>query len=259
MKPLALLDLFSGIGGFSLGLERSGGFQTVAFCEIDLFCRRVLARHWPGVPQYDDVRTLTAKRLAADGIRIDAVCGGFPCQDISEANVGGSGIDGAQSGLWAEYARIICEVRPSVAIVENVPALLYRGFGRVLSDLSSLGYDALWRVIPARDVGAQHERERLWIIAYPNARGRRPILSEEYLARQISIFAERQESAGRYAGLPEISRHTPWPEVVDHLGRLADGVSGRLDGWNAYANAVIPDIPEIIGRAWMAQRQEAAE
>ena len=107
--PFRLLDLFSGIGGFSLGLERSGGFKTVAFCEIDPFCRKVLAKHWPKVPCYDDVRTLTAARLAADGISVDAICGGFPCQDISVAGLG-AGIDGERSGLWSEYARIISEL-----------------------------------------------------------------------------------------------------------------------------------------------------
>src|SRR5688572_15082044 len=85
---LKLLDLFSGIGGFSLGLERTGGFETVAFCEIDPFCRRVLAKHWPHVRQYEDVRELTARQLEADGIAVDVICGGFPCQDISYAGKG---------------------------------------------------------------------------------------------------------------------------------------------------------------------------
>src|SRR3954471_14356352 len=104
MTPLLLLDLFSGVGGFSLGLERSGAFRTVAFCEIDPFCRRVLAKHWPEIPCYDDVRTLTAERLSADGIGpVDAICGGFPCQDISEAGLR-KGLQGERSGLWREYA-----------------------------------------------------------------------------------------------------------------------------------------------------------
>ena len=97
---LRLLDLFSGIGGFSLGLERSGAFKTVAFCEIEPYCRRVLAKHWPEAPCYDDVRTLTADRLAADGIAIDAICGGFPCQNISYAG-DGAGLRGDRSGLWS--------------------------------------------------------------------------------------------------------------------------------------------------------------
>src|SRR5688572_4450644 len=160
-----VLDLFSGIGGFSLGLERAG-MRTVAFCEIDPFCRRVLAKHWPGVPCYDDVRSLTAERLAADGIAADVICGGFPCQDISVAGKG-LGLEGVRSGLWSEYARLIGEIRPRFVIVENVSALLSRGLGRVLGDLAALGYDAEWHCIPASAVGAPHIRDRIWIIAYP--------------------------------------------------------------------------------------------
>src|SRR5437868_12864822 len=132
-----VLDLFSGIGGFSLGLERAG-MRTVAFCEIEPYARAVLRKHWPNVPCYDDVRTLTADRLNADGIVPDVICGGFPCQDISVAG-SGAGLDGARSGLWSEYARLIGEVRPRFVIVENVAALLARGLGRVLSDLAALG------------------------------------------------------------------------------------------------------------------------
>lgn len=124
---LRVLDLFSGIGGFSLGLERTGGFETVAFCEIEEYPRRVLAKHWPKVPCYDDVRTLTADRLAADGIAVDVICGGFPCQDISFAGRR-AGLEGARSGLWGEYARLIGELRPRFVVVENVPGLLVSGW-----------------------------------------------------------------------------------------------------------------------------------
>src|ERR1700692_907714 len=105
-----VLDLFSGIGGFSLGLERAG-MRTVAFCEVDPFCRSILARHWPGIPCYDDVRTLTGERLAADGIVPDVICGGFPCQDISVAGKS-AGLEGERSGLWFDYARLIRELKP---------------------------------------------------------------------------------------------------------------------------------------------------
>ena len=193
-----VLDLFSGIGGFSLGLERAG-MRTVAFCEIDPYCRAVLRRHWPDVPIYDDVRTLTAAQIMADanGRRqrrplasdeidrpafqgngaafddartsgctgIDVICGGFPCQDISVAGKG-AGIGGERSGLWSEYARIIGEVRPRYVIVENVAALLGRGIERVLGDLAALGYDAEWHCIPASAVGAPHRRDRVWIVAH---------------------------------------------------------------------------------------------
>ena len=164
---LQVLDLFSGIGGFSLGLERTGGFQTVAFCEIDPYCRRVLAKHWPDVPCYDDVRALSAERLAADGIAVDVICGGFPCQDISTAGKG-AGLAGERSGLWSEIARLVGELRPRYVLVENVSALLGRGMGRVLGDLAALGFDSEWHCIPASAVGAPHRRDRIWIVAYPN-------------------------------------------------------------------------------------------
>lgn len=129
-----VLDLFSGIGGFSLGLERAG-MRTVAFCEINPFCQRVLAKHWPTVPCYDDIRTLTAERLAANAatgdIQIDVICGGFPCQDVSFAGRR-AGLDGERSGLWFEYARLVSEIRPKIIIVENTPGLLSLGMGTVL-------------------------------------------------------------------------------------------------------------------------------
>ena len=196
-----VLDLFSGIGGFSLGLERAG-MRTVAFCEIDPYCQRVLRKHWPDVPVFGDVRTLTfadASDAAHDGhsrgsrgganrqrilssvastesgqisgasesrrCGIDVICGGFPCQDISVAGKG-AGIEGSRSGLWSEYARIIGEVRPRYVIVENVAALLGRGLERVLGDLAALGFDAEWHCIPASAVGAPHRRDRVWIVAY---------------------------------------------------------------------------------------------
>jgi DNA (cytosine-5)-methyltransferase 1 len=162
-----LLDLFSGIGGFSLGLERAG-FETVAFCEISAKCRHLLQHHWPEVRAYDDICTLTAERLAADGIAVDAICGGFPCQDISFAGKG-AGLAGERSGLWRDYARLIRELQPRVVVVENVAALLSRGLGDVLGDLAALGYDAWWDCIPASAVGAPHRRDRLWLVAY--ARG----------------------------------------------------------------------------------------
>jgi len=166
-EPYKVLSLFAGIGGFDLGLERTGGFKTVAFCEIDPFCRRVLAKHWPEVPCYEDVKELTGERLRADGVAVDCIVGGFPCQDISFAGKG-AGLNGERSGLWFEFARLIGELRPRYVIVENVAALLSRGLGDVLGTLASLGYDAEWHCIPACSVGAPHRRDRVWILAYPD-------------------------------------------------------------------------------------------
>lgn len=167
---MKVLDLFAGIGGFTLGLERAG-FETAAFCEIDPYAQKVLRKNWPGVPIYDDVRDITAERLVSDGIRVDVITGGFPCQDISVAGNQAGIHDGTRSGLWSECARLIGELRPRYAIFENVTNLLNgeRGawFKRVLWDISSLGYDAEWHCIPASELGAHHHRDRVWIICYP--------------------------------------------------------------------------------------------
>lgn len=266
-----VLDLFSGIGGFSLGLERAG-FRTVAFCELDPWCRRVLAKHWPGVPIYDDVRDLDAARLRADGIgRIDLICGGFPCQDVSLAGKG-AGLDGERSGLWREFARLVGELRPDHALVENVGALLGRGLARVLGDLAEIGYDAEWHAIPAAAVGAHHLRDRVWIIASTAAdadgagqreRGRGGL----HCAGQAPALADvggaiAPDATGR--GLQELrglfgplaralsAAATPWewPAEPAFL-RNVHGVSGRLDRprVKALGNAVVPMIPELIGRA----------
>ena len=143
MAKMRVLDLFSGIGGFSLGLERTGGFETVAFCEIEPFPRKILAKHWPEVKCYEDVRTLTADTLARDGIAVDVITGGFPCQDLSVAGKKRGMGEGTRSGLWSEIVRLIGELRPRYVIVENVANLLSgpsekRGgwFGRVLGDMA---------------------------------------------------------------------------------------------------------------------------
>ena len=161
-----------------MGLERTGGFKTVAFCEIEEFPGKVLKKHWPDVPIYKDVRELNAQRLADDGIIPDVITGGFPCQDISVAGKQG-GIEAERSGLWDELCRLIGDIRPRFAIVENVSNLLagpseQRGgwFGKVLGDLAEIGFDAEWEVISAKDVGCPHLRERVWIVANNNRRGR---------------------------------------------------------------------------------------
>lgn len=231
---LKLLDLFSGIGGFSLGLERTGGFETVAFCEIEDYPRKVLAKNWPEVPIYGDIRELTADTLRADGIGIDAICGGFPCQDISTAGEG-AGIEGERSGLWSEYARLIGELRPQVVFVENVAALLGRGLDKVLGDLASLGYDAEWHCIPASACGANHHRDRLWIVAYPNG-----------TQRQRSSLSSRIHK--EHANIISAS----WWQTEPSVGRVANGIASQSHRLKALGNAVVPQIPELLGRAYLA-------
>jgi DNA (cytosine-5)-methyltransferase 1 len=172
MSQLTFGSLFAGIGGFDLGFERAG-MRCEWQVEIDPYCQRVLAKHWPNVRRWDDVRTFPP----AGDWTVDVICGGFPCQDISNAGKR-AGIDGERSGLWAEYARIIRELRPSIVVVENVAALLNRGIERVLGDLAACGYDAEWDCIPASAVGAPHRRDRLFVLAHaPSLRrdGHQPI------------------------------------------------------------------------------------
>jgi DNA (cytosine-5)-methyltransferase 1 len=162
------LDLFSGIGGFSLGLERTGGFETVGFCDSDKKTHMVLKKHWAAVPIYDDVSTLKGSDLGT----IDIITGGFPCQDLSVAGKG-AGLAGARSGLWFEFHRLIKETQPKWVIAENVAVLRSRGLDQVLRSLDEIGYDAEWHCIPASAVGAPHRRDRIWIVAHPRHRGGR--------------------------------------------------------------------------------------
>ncbi len=162
-------SLFSGIGGMDLGLERTGAMRVVWQVEKDPWCRRVLAKHWPDVPRYEDVTTLTGEELAP----VDLMCGGFPCQPVSSA--------GKQKGtdddrwLWPHFARLLGILRPRYALVENVPGLFTanggHAFGEVIGDLADLGYDAEWSVLSAADVGAPHLRKRVWIVAHADSEG----------------------------------------------------------------------------------------
>ncbi len=306
---MKVLDLFSGIGGFSLGLERAG-FETVAFCEIEPFCRKVLKKHWPDVPIYNDVRELTFERLESDGITgIDVITGGFPCQDISVAGKQ-AGIEGERSGLWSECARLLGDIRPRYAIFENVTALISgeRGkwFERVLWDISQVGYDAEWHCIPASELGAHHHRDRVWIIAYPNGNSEPASAldagkvwlstnaagpgdnrtSEETScatkrqdwgqAKQSTIYGGLQSMAdtsrnrlqgqrqnwgvtgqARLCGgawwdkIKEISTTTAGWEIEPDVGRVANGIPDRSHRLKGLGNAVVPQIPELIGRAIM--------
>lgn len=247
---MRVLDLFSGIGGMSLGLERAG-MQTVAFCEIEEFPRRVLAKHWPEVPCYEDIKSLTAEDLCTRGISVDVICGGFPCQDISLANQDGQGLEGERSGLWSEYARLVREVRPRFVIVENVSALLGRGFGRVLGDLAAIGYDAEWHCLPADPFGAPHIRDRVWVVAYPSESQRGPLNFSCERVAWFDTLSQRQEGSGGPTRILEAAWGQDPVMVANAIVGMDDGVPVRMDGYNACANAVVTKIPEMIGRAIM--------
>ncbi|MDB5349468.1 MAG: (cytosine-5-)-methyltransferase [Planctomycetota bacterium] len=255
---LRVLDLFSGIGGFALGLERAG-METVAFCERDGYACRVLRKEWPAVPIFEDVRTLTARRLKSHGITPNVICGGFPCQDVSNAGKG-RGLDGERSGLWREYARLIREVRPRYAIVENVAALRSRGLDRVLGDLAALGYDAEWHCIPAADVGAPHLRDRIWIVAYPHGdRGRVELRLE---APRGGDLADRVELGAEVVSLRPRALWAPAGALQGaaspRICRVDDGLPHHVDRLRCLGNSVVPQVVELIGRA-VAAHQAAGD
>jgi DNA (cytosine-5)-methyltransferase 1 len=247
MTKLKVLDLFSGIGGFSLGLERTGGFSTVAFCEIEPFPRKVLAKHWPEVPCYEDVTKLTGDILLGDGISVDVITGGFPCQDISCAGKQAGIGEGTRSGLWSEIVRLIGELSPRYVVVENVAALLsgpgeQRGgwFGRILGDLAEVGYDAEWHVIPSSYVGGWSERSRVWVLAYP---------FEKFRERRTlqPVFRQSSLSVELCGGVEEWPGRSALPDT--RFCRKGNGIPHRLDRLAGIGNAVDPKIPELIGRA----------
>jgi len=306
MEKLKVLDLFSGIGGFSLGLERTSGFETVGFCEIEPFCQQVLRKHWPDVPIYEDVRNLTH-----DG-PVDVISGGYPCQPFSTAGQRKGADDDRH--LWPSMFACIKEHRPAWVIGENVAGHISMGLDAVLSDLESEDYACRTFLIPACALGASHRRDRLWIVAHAQSQrhgaGREqldiykedggqvgecrffstgPSEQPENMAEDVSNahseHAQRlqpnvtntQERKGQNerqvrsqdAGAGRIRKPEPG------MGRTPHGVSAWLDGtWEygiartttitknrakrlkALGNAVVPQIPEMIGNAILeAERQ----
>ena len=269
---MRVLDLFSGIGGFSLGLERAG-MQTVAFCEIEPFCQAVLRKHWPHIPIYDDIRTLTAERLAEDGIgTVDLICGGFPCQPFSNAGKRMGRED--NRALWPEYRRIIEDCEPAWVYGENVTGIVSLELDNALADLEGLGYSVATFNIPACAVGAQHIRERIWIVAHSVTNGHKERINvlepdnnqaqRQHKGRQADGAFTPKDAADVQCGERSLEWSAgrtrregdpiPWngdwassPEPC--LGREDDGIPQRLDRLRALGNAVVPQIPEAIGRA----------
>lgn len=237
MKP-TMGSLFAGIGGFDLGFERAG-FETVWQVEINEWCRKVLAKNFPKAERYADIRECGRHNLSP----VDVICGGFPCQDISEAGLR-LGIDGERSGLWREMWRITGELRPRILCVENVTAIFVRGIERVLSDLASIGYDAEWDVVGADDLGASQHRERFWLLAYPDDAGfQGPIWAgkpREAWEEWTTSHCEPMRSACGF--------WPPGPREVVHIPRMDDGPAARVDRLRGLGNAVVPQIPELFAK-----------
>jgi DNA (cytosine-5)-methyltransferase 1 len=284
-------SLFAGIGGFDLGFERAG-FDIKWQVEIDPYCRAVLAKHWPEVKRYTDVRELHMPEPAW----VDVVCGGFPCQPVSIAGAKRAQRD--ERWLWPEFARLVDELRPNYVVVENVPGLLIRGMDDVLGDLAGLGYDAEWQSIPAAAVGAPHLRWRVWIVAYASrerriqsaqsrcVKGARQwtgdggaLADTESLSGELRP-AERERSRRPASGCDvsdaECTRlegderevvagariwrqdadlaRSDWWAVEPDVGRVAHGVPARVDRLRGLGNAIVPQIAQ-----WIAERIHEAE
>ncbi len=244
-----VLDLFSGIGGFSLGFEKAG-FKTAAFCEIDKFCQKVLNKHWPGVPIYNDVSKLTKKQLTQDGVdEIDIITGGFPCQDLSVAGKQKGINNGERSGLWWEMRRIISEVRPRFAIMENVPNFISGEggiwFGEFLRSLAEIGYDAEWSCISAAAVGRPHVRERVWIVAYPN--GQLWGNNDQIFSKNMLSNHQIKQSKSSLRGIKRARRSL---ELLPEYLRVDDGIPVELDEITprikALGNSIVPEIAYLI-------------
>lgn len=272
------LDLFSGIGGFALGLESTGAFETVAFCEQDLFCRHVLARHWPEVPIFDDVRTITAHSLHSSGVaQVDIISAGFPCQDISWAG-NRAGLEGSRSGLARHIVRLAGELGPDWVLLENVPNILGLGLGDLLGPLSALGYDCVWDCVPASALGAPHRRDRWWCIAKrANANGgRQPAKRrtkqavEQEQARDLldgldvgrawsgpivsdaggeGLPVSEQEDLRRsWRGWPRgAAAERDWWAVEPDVDRVAHGVPCRVDRLTSLGNSIVPQMAALLG------------
>ena len=272
-----VLDLFSGIGGFSIGLE-AAGMNTVAFCEYDKQAQKVLKKNWPNTPIFDDVRTLNKDLLDAQGIKdVGLICGGYPCQPFSLAGERRGAEDDRH--LWPEMFRLVQELRPTWVIGENVAGHITMGLDQVLSDLEGENYTARPFVIPACAVDAPHRRDRVWTIAHANSDSQsdgpineqrmvantqcRPRRNSQGIARRQNDEAEWSQNSDTAAGSSEnvadsygsqrqgnssSSRWKPEPSV----GRVANGVPNRTHRLKQLGNAVVPQVVQVIGEMIMA-------
>lgn len=278
-------SLFAGIGGFDLGFERAG-MVCKWQVEIDPFCQKVLAKHWPSVRRHDDIKTFPPTK--PEEWQVDVICGGFPCQDISYAGKG-AGLAGERSGLFYEAIRVVCEVGPRVVVLENVAGLLTRGIDQVLGTLASIGFDAEWHCIPAAAVGAPHIRDRVFILAYASGKRTRDewratcgqeresslaLQSEALRQEHWKAVSKRSKSVCQGISNTNSKRLENWPQVDGRakgrqknakrarmpierschwaiepsVGRVANGIPNRAHRLRGLGNAVVPQVAEFVGR-----------
>ena len=267
---LTVGSLFAGIGGLELGLERCG-MEVRWQVEIDPYATRVLAKHWPNVERHDDIKTWPKPCTE----RVDVICGGFPCQDISVAGKR-AGLAGARAGLFYEAMRVVRDLEPRYLLLENVSALLVRGMDAVLGELAAVGMDAVWHCVTAASVGAPHRRDRIFIIGYrpddvADASGDRCDEMPErkpFQGRQarpgVQLLAdpsgprlqggEQRQAPGQGSRTPRPTAERgeagrgDWWAVEPDVGRVANGIPKRVDRWRGLGNAVVPQGAEFVGR-----------
>ena len=273
---LTIGSLFSGIGGLELGLERTGGFKTIWQCEVDDYASAVLRKHWPGVPNLGNITKVEWDKVE----KPDLICGGFPCQDISNAGKKAGIKEGTRSGLWFEFHKAICALRPRYALIENVSAITNNGLHIVLAGLAEAGYNAEWFTLQAAEVEAPHRRERLFIVSrrqpqslIPDTDNNRcfygqtkvkPTEDGKYAQRDTSasrtnvsntesarftggIIGSAQEQSRR--SYTRNTQHGGWWAVEPNVGRVANGVPSRVDRIKCLGNAVVPQVAQVIGEA----------
>lgn len=235
---------FSGIGGLELGLERTRGFETKWQIEWDEYASRVLAKHWPAVKRYKDIRDVVRPES------VDIICGGFPCQDVSLAGQR-KGLEGKRSTLWGEMFRLICEVKPRWVVAENVPGLLSsdagRFFGNILRDLAGAGYDAEWGVLSAQDVGANHLRERIFIVAYPQINTiyvNGAIQTPKVFGKEFWMLKSRRSNNNKTFTK---EKEPKWAVHESKVGRVVNGIPHRVDRLKCLGNAVVPQVAQKVG------------
>lgn len=223
MRKLRVLSLFAGIGGFDLGLERAGGFETVAVCEIEPYQRTLLSQHWPDAEQIADIHDL--KSFACD-----VITGGFPCQKFSTASRGRR----VAADLWPEMFRVVAASRPTYVIAENVSEHAIR---TAANQLAAIDYAVAVRNISGNDCGAPHVRSRWWAVAHPHEEGE---------------FQRRLDA--EVAKLPELCAGLWNAEAYASAIRVSNGIPHRVHRVEALGNAVLPQIPQVIGNAILSAR-----
>jgi DNA (cytosine-5)-methyltransferase 1 len=238
------LHLFAGAGGGILG-GMLLGHTTVCAVEIEPYCREVLLQRQrygilPKFPIWDDVCTFDGTPWRG---KVDVVCGGFPCQDISSAG-GGAGIEGERSGLWKHMARIIGEIRPKFAFMENSPLLVQRGLAVVLGDIAEMGYDATWGIVGAHHAGANHYRKRIWILAYPSGFGMQGHMGKTGISSKTL-----QRGSGSKISLQELAdiQFAGKSGIKPLLARREDDVANRSKRLKAIGNG---QVPAVAATAW---------